>query len=232
MSFEDYEVVKIPCKQAKEYIIKNHYSHGCHNAPSPCYGLFKSGELIGVLMFATPCSEAVRSSIWGVNHKDSVIELHRLHILDVTPKNAESWFISRCIALLKQDRPKTRGIISFSDTTQGHSGTIYQATNFYFIGKTSSATFYLDDTGRLRHPRQNGVNISKEEAKNRGWKPVKRLSKNRYLYIIGNSKVERKNLIKTCKYDLLNSKWCKACGKKISKDNYYSVCDDCLDKER
>ena len=228
----EYDVRRIPCKDAKEYIIKNHYSHGCHNAPSPCYGLFdKDNQLIGVLMFATPCSEAVRSSIWGEEHKDRVIELHRLHILDVTPKNTETWFISRCLKRLLQDRPQTRGVISFADTTQGHNGTIYQASNFWFIGKTSSATFYLDETGRLRHPRQNGENITKEEAKKRGWKPTKRMSKNRYLYIIATSKTEKKRLIQSCKYDLINSKWCKGCGREISKDNYYEVCDKCLDVE-
>jgi hypothetical protein len=180
-------------------------------------------------MFATPCSEAVRSSIWGVENKDRVIELHRLHILDVTPKNAESWFISRCLTLLKRDRPQTRGVISFSDTTQGHTGVIYRATNFYYIGKTSSATFFLDENGRLRHPRQNGVNISNEEAKKRGWVPAKRLSKNRYLYILADSKIERKRLIRLCRYDLIHSKWCESCGREISKENYYDVCDICLD---
>lgn len=229
MNFEKYEVKKISCKQAKEYIIKNHYSHGCHNAPSPCYGLFEGEELIGVLMFATPCSEAVRASIWGEEYKNSVIELHRLHILDVTPINTESWFISRCLKLLKQDRPQTRGIISFADTTQGHNGIIYQATNFWFIGKTSSAIFYLDENNRLRHPRQNGVNISKTEAKARGWTPVKRFAKNRYLQIIANSKTERKRLIKNCKYDLLNSKWCKECGREMSIQINSDLCDKCME---
>lgn len=227
-----YSVKKIPCKQAKEYIIANHYSHGCHNAPSPCYGLFDKDNLIGVLMFATPCSEAVRSSLWGEQFKNRVVELHRLHILDITPKNTESWFISKCLKMLKKDRPKTKGVISFADTTQGHQGTIYQATNFYYIGKTSSATFYLDESGRLRHPRQNGINISTEDAKSRGWKPVKRFAKNRYLYIIGSNKQEKKHLVRTCKYDVLNMKWCKACGKEIPKDNFYDICDGCLDRER
>lgn len=203
---KNYEVKRIPYKQAKEYIIKNHYSHGCHNGASPCYGLFDEDELIGCLMFATPCSEAVRSSIWGKEHKDRVIELHRLHILDVTPKNTEFWFIAQCFKLLKEDKPNIKGIISFSDTTQRHEGIIYQATNFFSIGKTTPTTFYEDENGRLRHPRQNGVNISKEEAKKRGWKPCKRMAKNRYLYILADSKVERKHLIKECLYDLQTGK--------------------------
>lgn len=199
----DYEVARIPYKTARDYIKANHYSHGCHNGASPCYGLFDDGgQLIGVLMFATPCSENVRKSVFGEEYKDTVIELHRLHILDVTPKNTESYFISRCLRLLKADRPQTKAVISFSDTTIGHEGTIYKATNAHRIGQTGSAWFYLDETGRLRHPRQCGVNITKEMAKDRGWTPVKRGAKNRYLYILNSSKRERKVLIAMCKYDL------------------------------
>ncbi len=188
----NYKVMRISTKTAKEYIIKNHYAHGCHNGPSPCYGLFDNGFLIGVLMFATPCSEAVRASLFGEEYKDNVVELHRLHILDVTPRNTESWFIGQCVKHLLIDRPKTWGIISFSDTTEGHEGTIYKATNFLRCGKTGRATFYLDKDGRLHHPRQNGVNISLWEAHCRGWTPVKREAKNRYILIIGNNRKERK----------------------------------------
>ena len=199
---KDYEVKRIPCQEAKDYIRKNHYSHGCHNGPSPCYGLFDNGQLIGVLMFATPCSENVRASVFGPDMKDAVTELHRLHILDVTPKNTESWFISRCLKLLKEDKPQIKAVLSFSDSTEGHEGTIYKATNAYRLGSTGTATFYMDANGRLRHPRQCGVNITKEMAAERGWIPVKRGAKNRYLYILANSKVEKRHLIKMCKYNL------------------------------
>lgn len=199
----NYEVKRIPCKMAKEYLIEHHYSHGCHNAPSPCYGLFDGDKLIGALAFATPCSENVRASVFGEEYKSWVIELHRLHVLDGTPKNTESYFIAKCLKLLKEDNPKIRAVISFSDSTQGHHGIIYQATHFFYCGKTGKATFYLDQDGRLRHPRQNGVNITKAMAKDKGWPPTTRFAKNRYLYILSHSKVERKNLIKMCKYNLV-----------------------------
>lgn len=197
---KNYDVKRISCAQAKEYIIKNHYSHGCHNGPSPCYGLFDNEQLIGCLMFATPCSEAVRASVFGAEYKDNVTELHRLHILDVTPKNTESWFISRCLKLLKSDKPQIKAVITFSDTTIGHDGTIYKATNAYRCGQTGNATFFLDENGRLRHPRQNGVNITSEMALERGWKPVKRGAKNRFIYLLYNSKKEKKFLKQLCKY--------------------------------
>ena len=179
-------------------------------------------------MFATPCSEAVRASLWGEDMKNNVTELHRLHILDCTPKNTESWFISRCLKLLKQDKPQIKGVISFSDTTQGHNGIVYQATNFYFVGKTSKVTFYIDNNGRLRHPRQNGINITKEMAQEKGWKPTIRNSKNRYIYILGNSKREHKYLLKKCKYDVLHNKWCILCGKAMDISCPNNICDDCL----
>lgn len=236
---ETYEIRRISCEVAKKYIIKNHYTHGCHNAPFPCYGLFdKQGKaygllkdksrLIGVLMFATPCSEAVRSSIWGPESKDKVIELHRLHILDITPRNTESWFISRCLKLLLRDKPKIRGVISFADETQGHCGTIYKATNFYFIGKTSKSTFYIDSNNRLRHPHQCGVNITSKMAEEKGWRPVKRLSKNRYLKIIANDKRELKKLKSECLYDVEHYNWCLHCGRKIKKSN--TICEKCKEK--
>ena len=205
----NYYIKIIPCKVAKEYIQKNHYSHGCHNAPSPCYGLFDINDgveqLIGCLMFATPCSENVRASIFGNEYKNCVTELHRLHIMDCTPHNTESWFISRVLKMLKFDKPIIKAVISFSDTTIGHDGTIYKATNAYRIGHTGKATFYIDENGRLRHPRQNGVNITKEMALKYGWIPVKREAKNRYLYLLSNSKKELKKLKQMCKYNLEES---------------------------
>jgi hypothetical protein len=182
-----YHVRKIDTKTAKSYIHTNHYSKGSHNGPSPCYGLFDNENLIGVLMFATPCSENVRASLFGPYYKDCVIELHRLHILDVTPKNTETWFIARCFQLLKTDRPQTLGIISFADPTEGHVGTIYRAANFIQDGQSSKTRFYIDDTGRLRHPRQNGKNISLDEAKKKGWTVSMRQGKNRYIYLLNKT---------------------------------------------
>ena len=197
----DYEVKRIPCKMAKEYITTHHYSHGCHNAPSPCYGLFDGELLIGCLMFATPCSENVRASVFGAEYKSNVTELHRLHILDGTPKNTESYFIARCLKLQRKDKPQIHGIVSFSDLTVGHAGTIYKATNAFRVGQTGKAIFYIDENGRLRHPRQCGVKITKEKAKEKGWQPCKREAKNRYLFIFG-SKSEKRYFKRLCRYDL------------------------------
>ena len=181
-------VKKIEGRVGKEYIKENHYSKTCHNGPM-CWGLFQNNTLVGVCAFATPCSENVRSSIFGADHKDRVTELHRLHTKDDLPKNTTSWFVTRAIKGLLEYRPNIRAILSFSDTTEGHVGTIYKALNFEHKGSTGKAKFYRDQEGRLRHPRQNGVNVKGEDY---GWKPETRSSKNRFLLIVGPDKRERK----------------------------------------
>jgi len=199
---------------AVTYIKNNHYSKTCSPNPYPCYGLFEKDKLIGVLAFAVPCSENVCSSFFGKEYKRNILELHRLHIMDCTPINTESWFIASCLKLLKQKEPTIYGIVSFADASENHSGVIYQATNAYYLGKTNSATFYRDKEGRLRHPRQkthiNGkrvtYNVDLKDAEKRGWIPEKRLGKHRYFYLLPNDKRHKKELIKLCLYDLITGK--------------------------
>lgn len=189
-----YRVEHIPSNNGKAFVKSHHYSHGIHNGPM-CWGLFAGNKMIGVIAFATPCSENVRASIFGYDHVDHITELHRLVIQDITPKNTESWFISRALKALKEYRPHTWGVVSFADQTQGHVGTIYQATNAIYYGSSGRATFFLDRDGRLRHPRQNGVNISKEVAIERGWQPVKRDGKHRYLFLTPDNRTHKKWLM-------------------------------------
>ena len=184
-------VNRIPSKVGKEYIKNNHYSGSCHNGPM-CWGLFREDELVGVCAFATPCSENVRRSIFGPDSKHRVTELHRLHTQDDLPENALSWFVTRAIRGLLEYRPDIRGILSFADSTEGHHGGIYKALNFLYKGTTGRARFYRDQSGSLRHPRQCGVNIDLEEARQRGWKPEYREAKHRYLLVTGPTRSEKK----------------------------------------
>lgn len=178
-------VRQISGKTGREYLRENHYSRTCHNGPM-CWGLFLEETLVGVCAFATPSSEAVRSSVFGEDHKDKVTELHRLHTRDGLPKNTESWFVAQSIRGLREYRPKLRALISFADSTEGHVGYIYQALNALYCGTTGRATFFRDPEGRLRHPRQSGVNVSREDALSWGWVPERRESKHRYVLLIGS----------------------------------------------
>jgi hypothetical protein len=193
-SSEGRKVVRLEPKVAREFVVKHHYSHGMSAGPT-CYGMVEDGELVGVCVFATPIAESVCSLIFGLEHKRRVKELHRLVLLDSVGKNAESWFIARALKMFKSDRPDFWAVVSFADSTQGHVGTIYQATNAIYYGTTSKRTFYSDGD-RLRPRRQNGVDLSFEEMETRGWKPMKRNVKHRYLFLLPDNKTHKKELLK------------------------------------
>lgn len=79
-------------------------------------------------------------------------------------------------------------------------GTIYQATNALYLGKTKARSrFWRDGEGRLRHPRQNGVNISPARAAEMGWVSEQRDTKHRYLFLVGN-KTDKKRYRKLLKF--------------------------------
>lgn len=187
---EMYEVRQVPGKVGRDFIRANHYSKSCHNGPM-CWGLFEGSDLIGVCAFATPNSENVRRSVFGTGSENQVTELHRLVVRDGTPKNTESWFIARAIEGLLTYRPHVRAILSFADGTEGHRGTIYQASNAIYSGTTGKARFWRDGEGRLRHPRQNGHNVTPEEAAEMGWVAEMRDAKHRYLFLVGTPSQRR-----------------------------------------
>lgn len=199
MDLRDLTVKKIKSSIGRDFIIEHHYSGTCHGGPM-CWGAYDGLRLVGVVAFATPISENVRKSIWKDQFADEMknhtTELHRLVTLDECPKNTESWLISRALRGLKEYKPKYKAVISFADSTEGHIGTIYQASNAIYYGSNSNTnTFYRDQNGALRAPRQNGVNISIDEAKARGWTPEKRQYKHRYLFLIPDPYEKKSDLM-------------------------------------
>ena len=190
-----YDVRPIDFPMARDFVTQHHYSKGMTNNTSGAFGLFEKAWLVGVLSFSTPCSENVRASVFGEDFRDRVTELSRLVILDVTPNNAESFFIARCLNLLKTSKPYLWSVVSFADPSAGHVGTIYQASNAVYYGQSTASTAYIDAEGRLRHRRQCGHNISLAEASNLGWTPMRRLGKHRYNFLLPDNRSHRRDLL-------------------------------------
>lgn len=203
----DFDLQKLGKQRGRKYIKDNHYSGGCSNA-AMIWGLFdETGEIKGSIAFATPISENVRKTFLGDdecwcstiknNHgfHTHVTDLHRLYTDDDLPSGTETWFISQALDRLKDYKPKYWLVTAFADSTEGHLGTVYQAANALYYGTSDEATFYRDQSGTLRHPRQCGENISQSDAKDRGWKPEKRGSKHRYLFLLPDGTRHREWLL-------------------------------------
>jgi hypothetical protein len=180
--------------EVTEYIRSNHYTGTCCPA-STNYKLTTRGRLVGGIVFTAPASESARRYVAGEGCEDQVLSLHRLYTDDDCGKNVESWFIARALDRLKQKQPERRFIIAYADQSEGHNGTIYKASNAVYTGTTGKTVFYRDAQKNLRSPRQSGVNITIEDARERGWITEKRDAKHRYVLPLPDQYESRSDVI-------------------------------------
>ncbi len=126
----DY-TVRVASRSDVDRLVKSHYLKKWPGVCVRILGLFSGDEAIGVIVFALPPRQTfVR---YGVK---LAWELARLFILDVTPKNTESWFISRAVSDVKKHRKDVSVLVSYADPSAGHSGTIYKACSWISDGRT------------------------------------------------------------------------------------------------
>jgi len=103
-----------------------------------CFGLYFQNRLIGGMAFGYPR----HNKKYSQNGKYKVWDLRRLCCIDDTPKNTESYFIGKVLKIIR-DKTDVDFVISYSDTTVGHYGIIYRASNFEQIGTTGKSKYVL-----------------------------------------------------------------------------------------
>jgi hypothetical protein len=153
------------------------------------YGIFDAeifGKLWGIVTFGVPPSRHLMQSACN-EEPDKVLELNRLWVDDGLGRNAESWFLSRALAMLP-----ARIIVSYADTSAGHNGYVYRAANFYYAGVTdmdrNTPRFdYVTPGKHSRDTTRNGTIATAER--------VRRKPKHRYWTITGDRR-ERRQLKK------------------------------------
>ena len=156
MSVKDFTVEEIPRKSVVKFIEKHHYSHNVNGVQSLYhYGLFTEGNFgipkkIGAMMYAYPSMPATAAKYNPIN-PEKCLDLRRLVCIDDTPKNTESYFIGQSFKLLKRDTDM-EVIVSFADQHHGHTGVIYKATNFDYLGETGKGRILMVD-GKEMHSR-------------------------------------------------------------------------------
>lgn len=137
---------------ARAFVEANHYA-GTYPAARARFGLYQGPELVGVAVFSVP----MRPEVLRPFPVDVAAELGRFVLLDHVPGNGESWFLARCLDVLR--RRGWAGIVALSDpcprpaadgaiTFRGHVGTIYQAASAIYAGRATARTLRLLPDGR------------------------------------------------------------------------------------
>jgi len=205
---------------AKQMIIKNHYSHTIAFGISIALGVFKKtnksntffdvdeDELLGCIVYSVPVGAQVYKGISdSIISQTQIMELTRLWIDDSLGKNTESWVIAQSFQYLKNNHPDVKVLISYSDLEQGHTGKIYQATNWLYQGKMFHKDRLYSFDGGLSWKHNKGLRNTYKCSTHEDLlkvlpKPVwfKYTSpKFRYIYILANKK-EKREILATLKY--------------------------------
>lgn len=217
---------KIEKSTAEAMIVKYHYTHKwslCQIA----YGIFystdhdipffdvKEDKLIGCIIFGQPVGRSAAESISKIVKIDEVFELTRLFCHDGYGKNIESYSIGKALKLLEKDFPRIKVVISYSDCEQGHKGTIYQASGFYYQGNSALAlmpNYSISLVGppyKWMHSRtaqstfgSHNVEHLKKRIGHTFWRK-KEAKKHRYVYLLGN-KIQKKNILANLKHPFIS----------------------------
>ena len=193
-----YRIERISYESTKPFILGIHYAKRMPSI-SFAYGLFKETNLVGVVTYGSPPSQSLCKGIAGVKHKKKVLELNRL-VLKNNEKNEASILVGNSLKIL----PKPSIVVSYADTSQLHTGFIYQATNFLYTGLSDKRTEW-----RMRNSNKHSKTICEQYSlEYRKSNPdtffvTDRPRKHRYLYFCGNKKQikEFKNDLKYEIYD-------------------------------
>jgi hypothetical protein len=124
-----------------------HYKKGAMGGGiSVCFAMFIDGLLVGGSVMGKPRHE---------KKYKNCIDIRRMACLDEAPCNSESWFLSQIIKWCASNTDYNY-VLSYSDKTVGHSGTIYKAANFQNIGETTPTKF-VNWKGKTYHPRSLSI---------------------------------------------------------------------------
>jgi len=160
---------------AMRLVKRYHYLH--RSAPTTwSFGAYYGGRIVGVITIGKPASHTLISGVAGKEKAGSVYELNRLWMDDVAPKNSESRFIGWAIRQL----PVGTVLVSYADTKYGHTGKVYQSTNWIYTGQSIPFTDYT----------KNGLDhrsIPKDQRIKSEMDVVVRSRKNRYVYFTDKS---------------------------------------------
>lgn len=178
-------VAAISRREAVSLVMAHHYLH--RKPPvSFSFGLIDEfGNTKGCITFGVPAS---RHMVIGAckSAPETVLELNRLWCADELPRNSESWFLSRALALLPP-----RIILSYADTSVGHAGYVYRAANFHYAGWTDMdrKTARFDYIAPGKH--------SRDAFRNGYTDKVRRKPKVKYWTVTGDRR-ERRRLEASC----------------------------------
>jgi hypothetical protein len=102
--------------------------------------------VVGAALWLPPvkvAAESVAADRW-----QGVLSLSRLAVAEGEPQNTTTLLLGGSMRRVMRD-PRWHTFLTYADTRQGHTGAIYRATNWEYLGEVAGASAWIDPaTGR------------------------------------------------------------------------------------
>lgn len=136
----DWRVETCSLAEAQALVAAHHYAGGGSNTATGRHGLYRVGETqpVGVAWWIPPTKSAALATY--PERWTGVLALSRLVIAPGVPKNAATFLLSRSVKLI--DRAKWPCLVTYADEWRGHSGGIYRAAGWTYVGRTKPERTY------------------------------------------------------------------------------------------
>lgn len=177
----EWEVRAVPMAVGRELVEKHHYARGGSNTAVAMHGLFlKTSNVCHGVAWWIPPTKSAALATYPSNWK-GVLSLSRLVIIPNAPKNACSFLIAKSMRMI--DRIKWPCFVTYADEWQHHTGTIYKATNWEYVGKTKpEACFQIN--GRMVARKAGPITRTRSEMEALGAVMIGKFSKLKFIQIV------------------------------------------------
>ena len=210
---DELELRRISGAEASDFI-KSHYLASTPAGGPIYYGVFHkgTGNIIGVVTYSSPSKptdyhEIAVNQITGESYiaPGEIVELSRLYFPDdIDMPNIESFTIAAGNKMIKKEKPNLKVIITRADAGR-HVGSIYQATNAIYLGKSRDSIRPFS--------KETGTEIRRRDYEKYGFRNVPELrqkldsdpnipvemkmrsGKHKYIYLVTTNKKEKENIL-------------------------------------
>tara|TARA_R110000787_G_C13226549_1_gene426762 strand:+ start:53 stop:688 length:636 start_codon:yes stop_codon:yes gene_type:complete len=190
----EWIVKNISIYRARELVTKLHYSKGATNTRVYTHGLFRKDEsfwdsdCLGVAWWLPPTKNAANAT-YPYNWQ-KVLSLTRLAIEPSVPKNGASFLLSQSIKLIELEK-KWECLVTYADTWQKHTGAIYKATNWEYMGETKPSPVFQNPDGKMMGRKRGSKNLTKKELSELGFNEIGKFSKHKFRFLLKGSKINK-----------------------------------------
>jgi hypothetical protein len=196
-SLDGARVVEISREQAKVVILRYEWLRTMPKIGRAYYGLFVGDEVAGVACFGVGPGTASRN-VCGEEWRDRTICLERGACVHWAHPHSASFLIPRACKLAA-DTYGWRVFYAYSDIEAGEIGTVYQACNWLYLGRSvgRGSTFrtrYRDPSGEVVNSRRfrallKATHADRDEARRllfgAGWTADRQFDKGKYVGFYG-----------------------------------------------